>query len=585
MRLARQARPRLIAGALYLIAAAAGKLRGRCCLHGRRERARCALVAAALWLAAASSAALSGAGCRGGGAAMPALPPGAQVLHLAVQDDVPTLDPAAGYDTASWSFEQMIFDTLVRYSDSGVDLVPDVATSWEVSPDARTFTFHLRRDVRFTNGRVVTAADFKYEIERVLNPATRSRGMEYFREITGAADFQAGRSRQVAGILTPAPWTIAFHLDGPDPIFVQKLAMPFAAAVPREVAEKWGDDFSSHVVGSGPFKLAQWIGGQRLVMTRNPDYFVKGIPRLDAVVEEIGASDDLQWLKFEAGAVDVSRIPPAEFLYVMKNPRLARLTIHIVDIATEYLGMNCRMKPFDDLRVRRAFNYGIDKQKIIELLNGRGVAARGVLPPGIPGFDPRLTGYSYDPAKARRLLEEARLGGNFSPTLWLRADRTEMMIGQSIQQDLSEIGVHVQLKPVAWAPLLDAVRQPDTVSLVNLGWEADFPDPQNFLDVLFSRAQWGGNNDTFYYNPEVEKLLKEAAPVADLKRRYALYDKAERLIVADAPWVFLYNPVAYMIRQPWVHGYVMNPMRPTRLERVWVSPHRVGHYADGAFKQ
>ncbi len=536
-----------------------------------------ALAAAALWIAAASGAAVGGAGCRGTGApAMPRFPRGAQVLHLAVQDDVPTLDPAAGYDTASWTFEQMIFDTLVRYSDGGVDLVPEIATSWEGSPDARVFTFHLRRDAFFTNGRAVTAADFKYEIERVLDPATRSKGMEYFREIVGAPEFQAGHAHEVGGIATPDPWTIVFHLEAPDPIFVQKLAMPFAAAVPHEVVERWGEDFSSHVVGSGPFKLAQWIGGQRLVMVRNPGYFIKDVPRLDAVVEEIGVSDDLQWLKFEAGTIDVSRIPSAEFLYVMKKPRLRALTLHIVDIATEYLGMNCGMKPFDDVRVRRAFNYAVDKHKIIALLNGRGVVADGVLPPGLPGFNPNLKGYPYDPAKARLLLEEAGVDKDFSPTLWMRADRSEMMIGQSIQQDLALVGVHVELKPVAWAPLLEAIRQPDTVPLVDLGWEADFSDPQNFLEVLLSRKQWGGNNDTFYYNPEVDKLLAEAAPLADLARRYALYNQAEELVVADAPWVFLYNPVAYMIRQPWVNGYVLNPMRPTRLERVWLSPHAVG---------
>ena len=569
-------RRRLIAGCLPV----AGNARDGGIQRSRGERARRALAAAALWLAAASGAALGGAGCRGGAGApaMPRFAPGAQVLHLAVQDDVPTLDPAAGYDTASWTFEQMIFDTLVRYSDAGVDLVPEIATRWEASSDARVFTFHLRRDARFTNGRAVTAADFKYEIERVLNPATRSKGMEYFREIAGAAEFQAGRAHQVNGIATPDPWTIVFHLNGADPIFVQKLAMPFAAAVPREEVGRWGEDFSSHAVGSGPFKVAQWIGGQRLVMVKNPDYFVKGIPRLDAVVEEIGASDDLQWLKFEAGAIDVSRIPSAEFLYVMKTPKLRALTIHIVDIATEYLGMNCGMKPFDDVRVRRAFNYAVDKRKIIALLNGRGVVAQGVLPPGLPGFNPNLKGYPYDSAKARRLLEEAGVGKGFSPTLWMRADRTEMMIGQSIQQDLALVGVNVQLKPVAWAPLLEAIRQPETVALVDLGWEADFSDPQNFLEVLFSRKQWGGNNDTFYYNPEVDKLLAEAAPLTDRAARYALYHRAEELVIADAPWVFLYNPVAYMIRQPWVNDYVLNPMRPTRLEQVWLSPH--GHRPD-----
>jgi len=583
MRRRRGTRRRLIAGrgSTGGAGAAARQLAGRdwvAAREGDNERSRGgalrALAAAALWLAAASGAAGGGAGCRGAGApAMPAFPPGAQVLHLAVQDDVPTLDPAAGYDTASWTFEQMIFDTLVRYSDGGVDLVPQVATSWEESPDARVFTFHLRHDARFTNGRAVTAADFKYEIQRVLDPATRSKGMEYFREIAGAAKFQAGHAHEVGGIATPDPWTIVFHLDAADPIFVQKLAMPFAAAVPREVVERWGEDFSSHVVGSGPFKLAQWIGGQRLVMVRNPGYFIKGVPRLDAVVEEIGVSDDLQWLKFEAGAIDVSRIPSAEFLYVMKTPRLRGLTLHIVDIATEYLGMNCGMKPFDDLRVRRAFNYAIDKRKIIALLNGRGVVADGVLPPGLPGFNPNLQGYPYDPAKARLLLEEAGVGKDFSPTLWMRADRSEMMIGQSIQQDLAMVGVHVELKPVAWAPLLEAIRQPDTVALVDLGWEADFSDPQNFLEVLLSRKQWGGNNDTFYYNPEVDKLLAQAAPLTDLARRYAVYNRVEEIVLADAPWVFLYNPVAYVIRQPWVNGYVLNPMRPTRLELVWLSSH------------
>src|SRR5207245_9822616 len=143
------------------------------------------------------------------------LPKGASVLRLADVDDVPTLDPAAGYDTASWTFEQMIFDTLVRYSDGGVDLVPDIATSWDESSDARACSVHLRREARFTNGRAVTAADFKYEIERVLDPATRSKGMEYFREITGAKEFQAGHVHEVGGIATPDPWTIVFHLDGP----------------------------------------------------------------------------------------------------------------------------------------------------------------------------------------------------------------------------------------------------------------------------------------------------------------------------------------------------------------------------------
>ena len=541
-------------------------------VNGRAANAnRAARLRRLISIAFAMAALVALPGCRAGAPPFH-FPPGAMVLNLASISDVPTLDPAAGYDVESWMFEQMIFDTLVRYSDAGVDLVPDLATSWQSSPDATTFTFHLRRDAHFTNGRSVTSADFKYAIERVLDPATRSKGIEYYRAIAGAADFIAHRTTAVAGIETPDPWTIVFHLTAPDPIFLHKLAMPFASAVPRESVEKWGEDFSRHVVGSGPFILKEWVGGQRIVLAKNPDYFVKGVPHLDAVVESIGVSEDLQWFKFEGGEIDVSNIPPAVFPYVMKTPRLRNLTLRIVTVTTRYLGMNCQMPPFNDERVRRAFNYAVNKPKLIAVLNGRGIVANGVMPPGLPGFDPHLSGYPYDPARARQLLEQAGLAHGFETTLWMPADQTMMILGQSVQQDLDLVGVHLMLKAIAFPPFLEAIRQPKTVPLFFSGWEADFPDPANFLDVLLSRKQWGANNDAFFSDPRVDVLLAEAAPLSDLARRYALYDAAERIIVDDAPWVFLYYPITYEIRQPWVHGYVLNPMRPARLDHVWLSP-------------
>jgi ABC-type transport system substrate-binding protein len=501
-------------------------------------------------------------------------PPGASVLRFASVDDVPTLDPAAGYDTASWTFEQAIFDMLVRYGDADVELHPEVATSWESSPDGTTFTFHLRNDVRFSNGRAVTAADFKYGIERVIDPATLSKGMEYYQEIAGSAEFAAHRKPHVDGIETPDPYTIIFHLSSPDPIFPHKLAMPFASAVPREEVEKWGEDFSKHVIGSGAFKLKEWVGGERIVLEKNQDYYIKGQPKLDGIVDQIGVNPELQWLKFESGEIDYPEtIPPSEFPYVMKTPALRALTLNKSTVTTSYLGMNCQMPPFDDVRVRRAFNYAIKKQKLVDVLNGRGIVARGVLPPNLPGYNPNVHGYDYDPAKARALLEQARLPRDFKPALWFRADPTVEMLAESIQQDLALVGVNVTLKPVAWGPLLEAIRQPKNVELYMGAWEADFPDPENFLTVLLSRAQFGANNDSFYTNPEVEKLLAEAGPMTDMNKRYALYDQAEEIVIADAPWVFLDHPVSYLILKPWVHDFVLNPMRPPRFERVWISAH------------
>ncbi len=530
------------------------------------DRIRAPLAAILLALAAFAAC---GCGDGGDGAIFPR---GASVLRIADVDDVPTLDPAAGYDTESWTFEQAIFDTLVRYGDDNVDLEPDLAESWESSADARRFVFHLRRDARFSNGRPVTGDDIRYGIERVLDPATGSRGMEYYRDIAGAADFTAHRTAHVAGIETPDPWTIVFKLDSPDPIFVHKLAMPFASAVPREVVERWGEDFSRHAVGSGAFMLKEWIGGQRLILVRNPFYFRKDLPRLDAIIDSLGVSSELQWLKYEAGDLDVvAQIPPAEFPYVMKTPRLRSLTRKKTTVTTQYLGMNCRMAPFDDVRVRRAINYAIDRRKLVALLNGRGVVATGVLPPGLPGFDPQLKGYSYDPALARSLLEQAHLANGFSFELWMRADATALMLGQSIQQDLALVGLHVDLKPVAWGPFLEAIRQPHTVQAFVSGWEADFPDPENFLGTLLSRRQWGANNDTFYFDPNFQDLIDRAAATTDLPMRYQLYDEAQRIVLSDAPWASLYYPVVYAIVQPWVHDYVLNPMRPTRFERVRVS--------------
>ncbi len=500
-------------------------------------------------------------------------PPTAKVLRLASNDDIPSLDPAAGYDTASWTFEQAVFDTLVTYGDADVELHPEVATSWESSPDGTVFTFHLRKDVRFSNGRSVTAADFKFGIERVIDPATLSKGMEYYQEIVGAEEFAAHRKAHVDGIETPDPYTMIFRLTGPDPIFPHKLAMPFASAVPREVVEKWGEDFSRHVIGSGAFKLREWIGGQRIVFEKNPYYWKKDEPRLDGIAQQLGVNGELQWLKFESSEIDVlEAIPPSEFPYVMKTPALRALTLNKSTVTTSYLGMNCQMAPFDDVRVRQAFNYAINKEKLIAVINGRGVVARGVLPPNLPGYDPEVRGYNYDPTKARELLEQAHFPRDFKPLLWFRADQTGEMLAESIQQDLALVGVGVALKPVAWGPLLEAIRQPKNVQLFMSAWEADFPDPENFLGVLLSRQQFGSNNDAFYTNPQVETLLDQAALITDMKKRYAIYDQAQRLIIADAPWVFLFHPVQYVMRKPWVHDYIMNPMRPTRFEPIWMSP-------------
>jgi ABC-type transport system substrate-binding protein len=496
-------------------------------------------------------------------------PRGEPYLRLADQDDIPTLDPARGYDTASWQFEEMLFNTLVDYDADG-HLVPELASAWEVSADQRTFTFHLRSDVRFTNGRPVEAGDLRFSIARVLGPQAHSQGAEFFRGIVGA-DACTAEDCQLPGIETPDPHLLRIQLREFDPLFLHKLAMPFAAAVPAEEVARWGEDFARHPVGSGPFKLQEWAAGQRLLFVRNPDYFISGVPRLAGVLRLVGVNDDLAWLKYKSGQLDVANIPPAEFPQVIRDPDLQPLLRHVTTMRTSYLGMKCTLPPFTDRRVRQAMNYAVNKEKLLRLINNRGVVAKGFVPPNMPGYNPNIPGYRFDPLRARALLAEAGYATGFSTTLWIRSDETTRRLAQSVQQDFADVNVAVRIKALAWGPFLEAVRAPDLVPFFYLGWEADFPDPSNFLEVLLDSKNIGTNNNTDYSNPEVDGLLAAAARTVDPTARLQLLQRAELIAVADAPWVFLFHPVSYDIVSPRVRDFVLHPLRPARFERVWLA--------------
>jgi ABC-type transport system substrate-binding protein len=492
------------------------------------------------------------------------------ILHEAATEDPRWLDPARGYDTASWSFEQMLFNTLVDY-DAGTSIVPELATAWTVSPDGRVYTFTLRVDVRFSSGRPFSAADVKYSLERLMKPSIHSQGAEFFQGIDGAADYVAGKASDVRGIRVLAPDRVEFALGAVDPLFLHKLTMPFAAVVDREAVERVGDDdFTRHPVGTGAFVLDEWTYGQRIRFARNPHYFRAGLPRLDAVEVVIGVSPQLAWLKYQRGELDLAGIPSAEFQRVQADPRYRPLILSRTTLRTQYLGLNCTMAPFDRLPVRQAMNLAIDKHRLLELIDGQGVVASGILPPDMPGFE-AVPGYAFDPDAGRAKLADAGLGGGFETTLWSSRDEGSMRLAQSMQQDLRRIGVTLDLKPVDFPALIEAVRNPGMVPVFMLGWEADFPDPSNFLTVLLHSRSRSTNNNTFYTNPEVDRLLDQADPILDPARRFPLFHRAEVIVMHDAPWVPLFHPSGSAVRHPRVRDYQLHPLRPSRVEETWLA--------------
>ena len=508
------------------------------------------------------------------------LHPEENVLRIAVPSDPRSLDPAIAYDVVTWPLVRTLFHGLVDYDDD-LNLVPWHARSWSISEDGRTITFKLRQDIRFSNGRPVTSEDFAYSFERILNPATRSPGQGFYRNIVGARAFQNGSADRVSGLRTPDLETLEIELVHPDLPFLYCIAMPFAYAVPREEVERHGDKFGRYPVGAGPFTLARWQRGTRMRLEKSPSYYRADDVRLEAIELMVGGDETLHMMMFERGELDIASvtstgIPDADFIRVMKDPVLSKRVAHQPLNAIQYLSMNTELPPFDNVNVRRAVNHAIDRKRIVSLISDRGILARGVLPPGMPGFNETLEGYDYAPEKARELLRAAGYPDGFTTELMVTAQSgIDTKIGQAVQQDLAAVGINVEIRPVTGPTRIEATGRRGTVPFSTFGWYQDYPDPSNFLDVLLNGdriTEVHSTNVAFYDNERVNALLNEASSSTDQARRLALYQEAERLIVDDAPWVFLYYPQMYLLRQPWLKGLKLNPVWPIRYEMMWIEP-------------
>ncbi len=504
--------------------------------------------------------------------------PDDNTLRIAVPSDPRSLDPAIAYDVVSWPLVRTLFHGLIDYDDD-LNLIPWHARSWRVSEDGRTIVFKLRQDIRFSNGRAITSEDFAYSLERVLNPAVKSPGQGFYRNIVGARAFQDGSSDRVSGLRTPDAETLEIELSDPDLPFLYCIAMPFAYAVPREEVARHGDEFGRYPVGGGPFTLADWRRGTRLRLEKNPGYYRPHEVRLQAVELMVGGDEALHMMMFERGELDIASvtstgIPDADFIRVMNDPVLSGRVAQQPLNAIQYLPMNTELAPFDRVHVRRAVNHAIDRERILRLISERGVLARGVLPPGMPGFNEQLTGYDYDPDKARKLLADAGYPNGFSTELMITSQSgIDGKIGQAVQQDLAEVGIKVEIRPVSGPTRIEATGRRGAVPFSTFGWYQDYPDPSNFLDVLLNGnriTEVNSTNVAFYDNEQVNALLDEAATSTDQDHRLALYREAERLVVEDAPWVFLYYPQMYLLRQPWLKGLKLNPVWPIRYELMWI---------------
>lgn len=512
-------------------------------------------------------------------------------LTVSFKDDLKTLDPAIGYDTSSWSVERQLFNGLLDYKGFTTQLQPDIAAEMPtISADGKTYTFKLKHGVKFSNGREVTADDFKYSWERMLDPKTAGpmTGGPFWGSVHGANDFANGAASSISGIKVIDPYTLEVDLDSPNQSFLNIVAMPFGFVVPKEAVAAAGANWAHQPVGTGPFVLDKWTPGQLIVIKKNPNYFGTK-PYLDEVDFEIGVTPEVGFLRLKSGQLDLAEpeltIPSAQYIQLSSDPNWKNKILKQPNVDIWYLAMNVNMKPFDNKLVREAFNYVVNKANQVKILNGRAVINNGIQAPPMPGYVQNYNPLGLDANgqninKAKSLLQQAGYGANnpFPPQdlVYAKASADSDRLAASVQQDFKAVGITINLKGLAFAAYLDLVGKPNTVPLSYNGWIQDFPDPSDFTDPILSCASANvtanGSNSSFYCNKTADALLDKARGDTNSSERLSLYRQYQDIVIKqDFPWVPLYSTVETQVPGNRVHGFGIHPVWPFIATSIWVT--------------
>ncbi len=499
------------------------------------------------------------------------------------ESNVRTLEPHIAYDELSGMAVRLVFDGLLDY-DHDAQMIPSIAVAMPtVSNEGKTFQFRLRDDVRFhpmpglPEGRPIVAEDVNWSMHRLLSKDVGSPGYPFFKSIVGAEAYHRGEAANVTGIRVIDTHTIAFDLMEADQTFLNAMAMTFAYPVPKENYEHWGDEVKYHPVGTGPFVFEEWERGVQISFTRNRRYRDSNRANPDRMIFQENLSRGVAALRFQNGGLDsIHRQNTADFLLFKQSEKWAPYRLEYPRVSTFGIGMNCEIAPFDNVHIRRAVAHAIDRAGWSRARSGRLAAATQILPPQLAGYDENLEhAQRYDLELAR---EEMRLAGHPDGldeeiVTWVTEGDVGRIYGELFQQDMEKIGLNIRVRQVSFATYLAETGKPRQVQAFFTGWNMDFPDPSNFIDILFhSRSIHPENseNRAFYRNPEVDRLLDEGRAEVDRERRLSLYRQANNIIAHDAPWAFTYYPMTMEVWQPYVKNYRPHPIWSEDYRDVWL---------------
>jgi oligopeptide transport system substrate-binding protein len=474
-------------------------------------------------------------------------------------------------ESTSLEYIVEIFSGLVCF-DPYLKITPDIAESWDITGNGTIYTFHLRQGVEFHSARNVTANDFKYSLERVCDPATGSQTAEtYLGDIVGVKEKLQGKANEVSGIKVLDDYTLQITIDAPKQYFLAKLTYPTAFVVDKANTEM-GSDWWRRPNGTGPFKLRQW-SAQQMTLERN-DLYYQEPAKLSRVVYLFQAG--VPMTLYEDNNIDVTPVYLSDIERVLdpSNPLNEELST-TPGFSLYYIGFNAARPPFDDAKVRQAFAHAIDKDKIIELVLKDVVRkAAGILPPGMPGYNQDVKGLDFNVELAKQLITESSYGNvsNLPPITLTSAGSGVISSIEAALVDMWQhnLGVNVEIRqlPPDTYPY-EIMDEKDEMFVQS--WGADYPDPQNFLDILFHSGT--KNNVGEYSSPEVDGLLEKAGIEQDPATRMNLYQQAEQILVNDAPCLPVYFDVSYTLVKPYVKDLPLTPMWIPKLKYASIKPH------------
>jgi len=504
-----------------------------------------------------------------------------EVFRFNQDANVSSLDPAFAKSQENIWMCNQLYNGLVQLDDS-LNIKPDLAKSWAISEDGKTYTFTLRKDVFFHKNKVfsnekdstrtINANDFEYSFHRLLDEKVASPGGWIMQNVE---NFKAKNDS-----------VFEIQLKKSFPAFLGLLSMKYASVVPKEAFAVSGYDFRTNPIGTGPFQFKLWEENVKLVLRKNPLYFEKDekgnqLPYLEAVAVTFLPDKQSGFLQFAQGKIDfVSGLHPSYKDEILTQSgqlqEKYKKDVNMITgpyLNTEYLGfrMDSKEKAVLDKRIRQAMNYGFDRQKLVTYLrNGMGTPAiNGMIPAGLPSFDATKIGYDYDIQKAKALVADyKKKTGDLNPKIALSTNATYLDISEYLQREWKKIGLDVAIDVNPPATLRQAIST-GKVSFFRASWIADYPDAENYLSLFYSKNfAPNGPNYTHFNNDEFDRLYEQAFLETDNAKRFATYQKMDALIMKEAPVILLfYDKVARFTRKN-VSGLGINPLNMLDLRRV-----------------